>query len=118
MVRKFFSGFMAGGVEFPKTKRPVGWAEVALLAILVLLGRVPSLFFHHSDWDEAALMAESWAMTRGQVLYKDIVQIHPPLNFAILVPFFHVFRPEWVPLGERWPRRGTASGCWRRALPN
>ena len=85
------------GEKDPYRKGPFGWEEVALLAVLVLLGRVPSLFFYHSDWDEAALMAESWAMTRGQVLYKDIVQIHPPLNFAILVPFFHIFRPEWVP---------------------
>jgi hypothetical protein len=79
-------------------KEPFDLAGVGLLAALVLLGRVPSLFYHFANPDEVALMAESWAMTQGQLLYKDIAQIHPPLNLAIIVPFFHIFRPEWVPL--------------------
>lgn len=76
-------------------KEPFDLAGVGLLVALVLLGRVPSLFYHFANPDEVALMAESWAMTQGQVLYKDIAQIHPPLNLAIIVPFFHIFRPEW-----------------------
>jgi len=72
-------------------EEPFGWAGVVLLALLVLLGRGPSLFFHFADVDEAALMAESWAMTKGQVLYKNIAQIHPPLNLAIIVHSFTFF---------------------------
>jgi hypothetical protein len=80
-------------------KRPAfGWPAVACLAVLAVLTRGPDLYFHYIDWDEAALMAESWAMTKGQVLYRDIVQIHPVLNLWIMVPFFRVFRPEWAPL--------------------
>lgn len=55
---------------------------------MVLLARVPDLFYHYQDWDEAAMMSQAWAMTRGQVLYRDTFQIHPVLNFAIFYPFF------------------------------
>lgn len=47
------------------------------------------------------MMAQAWAMTQGQVLYKDIAQIHPVLNLVLWVPFFHIFRPEWVPLATK-----------------
>jgi hypothetical protein len=83
------------------SEKPFGWAAVVLLAVLVLLGRIPDLFVHYHDWDEAAMMAEAWAMTKGQVLYKDISQFHPILNLALWVPFFHIFRPEWVPLATK-----------------
>ena len=53
-----------------------------------MLGRAPDLFYYHHDWDEAAMMAQAWAMTKGGVLYRDIFQIHPILNIAIFVPFF------------------------------
>ncbi|HEU5180200.1 MAG TPA: hypothetical protein VFW45_05375 [Candidatus Polarisedimenticolia bacterium] len=62
--------------------------HVAFLLLLVLLARVPDLFYHYQDWDEAAMMSQAWAMTRGQVLYRDTFQIHPILNFAIFYPFF------------------------------
>lgn len=83
------------------TERPFSWATIGLLAVLVLLGRIPDLFVHYHDWDEAAMMAQSWAMTQGQVLYRDISQFHPILNLALWIPFFHIFRPEWVPLATK-----------------
>ncbi len=71
--------------------------EAALLLGLVFLFRFPDVFRHFHDWDEAAMMAQAWAMTRGQVLYKDIFQIHPPLNFWIFVPFFRVLPARVAP---------------------
>ena len=62
--------------------------HLAFLLLLVLLARVPDLFYHYQDWDEAAMMSQAWAMTRGEVLYRDTFQIHPILNFAIFYPFF------------------------------
>jgi hypothetical protein len=62
--------------------------HVAFLLLMVLLARVPDLFYHYQDWDEAAMMSQAWAMTRGEVLYRDTFQIHPILNFAIFYPFF------------------------------
>ena len=62
--------------------------HVAFLLLLVLLARVPDLFYHYQDWDEAAMMSQAWAMTRGEVLYRDTFQIHPILNFAVFYPFF------------------------------
>src|SRR5579863_9706010 len=85
----------------PAATGVLGLREIILLGILVLLANVPRLFVNYVDWDEAAVMAESWAMTHGQVLYRDIVQIHPLLNFLIVVPFFHVLSPERVPLAIR-----------------
>jgi hypothetical protein len=74
----------------------LGVSAIVFLAILVFLTRGPGLFFHFFDWDEAGLMAESWAMTKGQHLYADIPQIHPVLNFAVMVPFFYFLPLEWV----------------------
>src|SRR5262245_34234101 len=62
--------------------------HLAFLLLMVLLARVPDLFYHYQDWDEAAMMSQAWAMTRGQALYRDTIQIHPILNFAIFYPFF------------------------------
>ena len=76
----------------------LAWVAVAFLAVLVLLGRVPDLFFYHQDWDEAAMMSQSWAMTQGQVLYKNVPQVHPVLQFALFVPFFYLVGPAHVPL--------------------
>jgi hypothetical protein len=89
------------GVREDAATSVLGRREIILLGILVLLANVPRLFVNYVDWDEAAVMAESWAMTQGQVLYRDIVQIHPLLNFLIVVPFFYVLSPERVPLAIR-----------------
>lgn len=43
------------------------------------------------------MMSQAWAMTQGEVLYKDIFQIHPPLNFVYFVPFFWALEPSQVP---------------------
>jgi hypothetical protein len=43
------------------------------------------------------MMSEAWAMTRGQILYRDISQIHPVLNFAVFVPFFAWLKPAVAP---------------------
>jgi hypothetical protein len=64
---------------------------------LVLLTRLPDLFSNYHDWDEASMMSEAWAMTRGQLLYRDIAQIHPVLNFAVFVPFFAWLKPAAAP---------------------
>ncbi len=81
----------------PVVRRPAGVSvtylrdhriHLVLLILAVLLARVPDLFYHYQDWDEAAMMSQAWAMTRGQVLYRDTFQIHPVLNFAIFYPFF------------------------------
>lgn len=55
------------------------------------------MFTHYHDWDEAAMMSEAWAMTRGQILYRDVSQIHPVLNFAVFVPFFAWLKPAAAP---------------------
>ena len=74
-------------------------AVLAFLSFLalVLVARAPDLFYHYRDWDEAAMMAQAWAMTRGQVLYRDVFQIHPPLNMLYFVPFFWTLDPGAVP---------------------
>jgi len=64
---------------------------------LVLLTRLPDLFSNYRDWDEASMMSEAWAMTRGELLYRDIAQIHPVLNFAVFVPFFAWLKPAVAP---------------------
>ena len=91
----------AGEPRIASSGSALGWPEMALIGTLVLLTNVPHLFVHYVDWDEAAAMAESWAMTQGQVLYRDIVQIHPVLHFWVLVPFFSLLKPEWAPLAIR-----------------
>ncbi|MEK7383008.1 MAG: hypothetical protein AAB262_06950, partial [Elusimicrobiota bacterium] len=94
-----------------------------LLALLVLT-RLPDLFSHFHDWDEAAMMSEAWAMTKGQMLYRDIAQIHPVLNFAVFTPFFAWLTPQAAPhaikamnallvLGGAWTARGLVRG-WTR----
>src|SRR6185295_3365390 len=56
--------------------------------LILVLTRLPDLFADFHDWDEAAMMAQAWAMSRGHVLYRDIWQIHPFFNFAVFYPFF------------------------------
>jgi hypothetical protein len=68
-----------------------------LLAALAFLIRLPDLFDHFHDWDEAAMMAQAWAVTKGEVLYRDIFQFHPILNVFIFVPFFLLFSPDTAP---------------------
>jgi len=84
-----------------KSQRSIGAAVYVFLGLLVVLGRFPSLYFHFVDWDEAAIMAQSWAMSTGQVLYRDVAQIHPVLNFAIIVPFFRALPPQMVPFAVK-----------------
>ena len=59
-----------------------------LIPLMVVVGRAPDLFYYRRGWDEAAMMAQAWAMCKGGVLYEDILQIRPILNIAIFVPFF------------------------------
>lgn len=67
------------------------------IAGLVVLTRLPDVFSHYHDWDEAGMMSQAWAMTRGQVLYRDIFQYHPVLNFAVFVPFFACLKTSVAP---------------------
>lgn len=109
-----------------RPKRPDAFARTDLLWLLALLvlTRLPDLFSHFHDWDEAAMMAEAWAMTKGQLLYRDIAQIHPVLNFAVFTPFFAWLSPAAAPhaikamnallvLGGAWVARGLVRG-WTR----
>ena len=84
----------------PGRRRPPLGVAVLLLA-LALIGRVPDLFYNFRDWDEAAMMAQGWATTRGEVLYRDVFQIHPPLNMLYFVPFFELLPPAEVPLAVK-----------------
>lgn len=63
------------------------------------------------------MMSEAWAMTRGELLYRDIHQIHAVLNFAVFAPFFAWLPPGAAPhavkafnallvLGGAWLARG------------
>jgi hypothetical protein len=64
---------------------------------MVLFVRSADVFYNFVDWDEASLMAQAWAMTRGEVLYRDVPQIHGVLNVAIFVPFFSIFSATAAP---------------------
>jgi hypothetical protein len=64
---------------------------------MVLFVRSADVFYHFVDWDEASMMAQGWAMTRGEVLYRDLPQIHGVLNMAIFVPFFSIFNAAAAP---------------------
>ena len=66
-------------------------------AALAVLIRLQDFFVHFHDWDEAAMMAQAWAVTQGQILYVDIFQIHPALNIFFFVPFFLIFNPDTAP---------------------
>lgn len=76
---------------------PMQKSDVLWLLILVLWLRAPDLFWHFRDWDEAAMMAQGWALTRGQVLYKDIFQFHAPLNILLFAPFFRCLEAGVAP---------------------
>ena len=67
----------------------------------VLATRSQNLVFPAYNWDEPAMMAESWAALHGQALYRDIYQIHPPLQFLVFMPFFLLFPPEVAPIAVR-----------------
>lgn len=75
----------------------IGKTHVLLILGLVLLVRLPDLPYHYVNWDEGTMMSQAWAMTRGERLYKDIYQIHPLFNIAILYPFFSLLSPEIAP---------------------
>ena len=75
----------------------IGKTHVLLILGLVLLVRLPDLPYHYVNWDEGTMMSQAWAMTRGERLYKDIYQIHPLFNIAILYPFFSLLSPEVAP---------------------
>jgi hypothetical protein len=64
---------------------------------MVLFVRSADVFYNFVDWDEASFMAQAWAMTRGEVLYRDLAQFHGVLNVAIFVPFFWIFNATAVP---------------------
>ena len=72
-------------------------ARFVFLTLFTTGGRIPDLFYRSRNLDEAAAMAEAWAMSLGSVLYRDIPQIHPPLNFLIFVPLFKTLPPSMVP---------------------
>ncbi|MFH2203816.1 MAG: hypothetical protein ABIJ96_11915 [Elusimicrobiota bacterium] len=73
------------------------YAAFLALALFVVLLRLPDIFTHFKDWDEAAMMSQAWALTRGQILYRDIFQLHAVLNIALFVPFFLLFSPDAAP---------------------
>jgi hypothetical protein len=64
---------------------------------MVLFVRSADVFYNFDNWDEASMMAQAWAMTRGEVLYRDVPQIHGVLNMAIFVPFFSIFSATAAP---------------------
>ena len=64
---------------------------------MVLFARSADVFYDFDNWDEASIMAQAWAMTRGEVLYRDVPQIHGVLNLAIFVPFFSIFSATAAP---------------------
>jgi hypothetical protein len=68
-----------------------------MLAATVFLFRFPDCFHHFRNWDEAALMSEAWAMTQGQVLYRDLYTVHPLFHFFLFIPFFEALPNDWVP---------------------
>lgn len=83
--------------EGPLGKRTLDWWLLAVPLLLGVLPRIPDIFYHFRDWDEASMMAQAWSMTRGQVLYRDVPQIHGTLNIALFVPFFAVLPPDAAP---------------------
>src|SRR5262245_33634396 len=72
-----------------------------LILLLVFLVRYHTLFYHYWDWDEASMMSQAWAMTQGQVLYKDIYHIHPLFQFFIFIPFFFALPNSIVPFAVK-----------------
>src|SRR3990172_3321611 len=87
--------------SFQRKDHSSGAVGIFFIALFVSLVRYHSLFFHYVDWDEAAMMSESWAMTQGQVLYRDIRQIHPPFQFFIFIPFFYLLPVHIVPFAVK-----------------
>ena len=73
------------------------YLSVLILILFLIISKYHSVFYHYFDWDEAELMSISWAMTQGQVLFKDIPQFHPIFHFFIFYPFFAFFDPDIVP---------------------
>lgn len=69
--------------------------------LLILGFRFYTLYYSFCDWDEASLMSEAWAMTQGQVLYKDIYHIHPFIQFFIFIPFFWILPVTKVALAVK-----------------
>ncbi|MBN2144786.1 MAG: hypothetical protein JW774_09210, partial [Candidatus Aureabacteria bacterium] len=69
----------------------------SLIISLIILTRFPTIFYHFHDWDEAELMSISWAMTQGQILYRDIPHFHPILHFFIFLPFFYLTSTNLAP---------------------
>src|SRR5215470_9855928 len=86
-----------GMSEGPRWKRVSDWWLPAVPILVGVLVRIPDTFYHFRDWDEASMMAQAWSMTRGQVLYRDVPQIHGALNIALLVPFFTILPPDAAP---------------------
>lgn len=68
-----------------------------ILFLFLILSKYHSIFYHFFDWDEAELMSIAWAMTQGEILYKNIPQFHPIFHFFIFYPFFVLFDPDTVP---------------------
>ncbi len=71
--------------------------QLSLFLALAAVARFADVFYHFVDWDEAALMAESWATSAGEPLYTRTWQIHPPLPFWWFGLLFRLFPPEAVP---------------------
>ena len=60
-------------------------ADVMLLASLVLfMARVPLLFVRKFDQDEFEHIHAAWNIFRGQVMYVDFFEHHPPLIHYLL----------------------------------
>ena len=65
-------------------------ADVMLLASLVLfMARVPLLFVRKFDQDEFEHIHAAWNIFRGQVMYVDFFEHHPPLiHYLLQLPLY------------------------------
>ena len=72
-----------------------------LLFLLVFLTRFHTLYHGFYGWDEPATMSEAWAMTQGQVLYRDIYEFHPPFHFFVFIPFFAFLPTDVAPIAVK-----------------
>ncbi len=68
-------------------ERWLSWALPALI-VLALALRVPLLVHAPLGDDEGEHLHAAWAITQGQVPYRDFWQSHPPLFYYLMAPVF------------------------------
>ena len=94
--------FMTSRDPEPLTRRFASpGARLALFAVAGVVLRSPAFFHYSLDWDEGAILSEAWAMSTGLALYRDVFQIHPPLQFLLFLPFFELLPVTAVPLAGK-----------------